>query len=337
MAMATPLACGLSTIRIRVAGIAFAVLACTTTAAGATAPPAKQQASAVQLVVGGTALRGRDFEEALAIVTRKRYFHGDVPANAVAGLRREARDALIDRTLLLNEARRRGLRVPAAHVDAALAEFDRRYASSRDWRERRTRVKQRLTDDALIDALYAAERAAAGKPTDELAEAYYAAHRDQFTEPEKQRVAVILLGVEASAPKVKWDAARAEAAGIVRELKAGADFAAQAKLRSTDASAANSGDMGYLHRGMLPEAAQKAVDALAPGQITAPVTLLSGVAIFRLEAKRAPVPLAFADVRQRARDLWLRDAQEKRADDLIRGLRARAVIRVVADDSAAGA
>lgn len=314
--------------------------AATATAAPRPATPQTRPAShpaLVQLVVGGTSLRARDFDEALAIVTRSRYYHGTVPPDALPGLRKEAREALIDRTLLLNEARRRGLRVPAAPVERALAEFDRRNAGAKDWRERRVRVKQRLQDDALIDALYAAERAAAGQPTDALAEAYYVAHREQFTEPEKQRVSVILLGVEASAPKVKWDAARAEAAGIVRDLKAGADFTSQAKLRSTDATAASGGDMGYLHRGMLPDAAQQAVDALQPGQVTAPITVLSGVAIFRLEARRAPVKLPFDDVRQRARDLWLRDAQERRADALITDLRARAVIRVVADDATAGA
>src|SRR6185503_17229974 len=99
---------------------------------------------------------------------------------------------------------------------------------------------------------------------------------------------IILLKVDPSSPQAKWDGARNEGAAIAKRLKGGADFKQLAKLHSAEGSAEGGGDMGYVHRGMLPESAQEAIDKLKPGEITEPVALLEGMAIFRLEQRKPP-------------------------------------------------
>ena len=105
-------------------------------------------------------------------------------------------------------------------------------------------------------------------------------------------------------------------------------FAQLAQLQSADASAQKGGDLGYVHRGMLPSAAQEAIDALQPGALTDAVTLLEGVAIFRLEDRKSAQVRRFADVRQRAADLWRREQGEKNWKEFIAALRKAAVIKI---------
>ena len=102
-----------------------------------------------------------------------------------------------------------------------------------------------------------------------------------------------------------------EAASLVKKLRNGADFAQQARQRSGDESAVNGGDMGYLHRGMLAEPAQVAVDKLKLKEVSEPVTLLQGVAIFRLDERKAALQNPLAKVESRARELWRREQAER--------------------------
>jgi parvulin-like peptidyl-prolyl isomerase len=139
---------------------------------------------------------------------------------------------------------------------------------------------------------------------------------------------VILLKVDPSSPQAAWNAAHEEARRIRQRLAAGADFAELAKLHSGDLSAGRGGDMGYIHRGMLPAPVQAVVDGLAPGAISAPVQVLEGVAILRLEDRKVARQRSFDEVRERAGDLWQRAEADAAWKALIADLRKRTSIRI---------
>jgi parvulin-like peptidyl-prolyl isomerase len=165
------------------------------------------------------------------------------------------------------------------------------------------------------------------EPSERQVEAYYEQHRDKFTEPEQVHVSVIMLKVEPSSPQAQWNGALDEGMAIARRLRAGADFAALAHLHSGDRSADKGGDMGYLHRGMLPEPAQAAVDKLAKGRCHRCRRFARGVAVFRLEDQAGRLnPLSA--VRQRAADLLQRDQSEQAWSDLLARLRRETPVRV---------
>lgn len=282
-------------------------------------------------IVGGVVVSGADYERAYRQAVRQKYYHRQPPQGEVDALRREVGDALIHRTLLLAESKRRGLTPDAAKVDKAIAEYDSRYAGNPQWRQRREsllpELKRHLGEQDVLERLEASVRE--GPPaSDAQARAYYDAHREKFTEPAKADVSVILLSVAPSSPQAAWDQAREEAARIVAQLRAGADFAEMARLRSGDPSAGSGGSLGYLHRGMLPEPVQKVVDGLQPGAISAPVTVLEGVAILRLEGRQPAKSLGFSDVKPRAAALWERERSEKVWTEFLSRLRASAAIEV---------
>ena len=264
--------------------------------------------------VGDAVVGQQEFDAAYAQAARAKFYHGKAPDAEVARLQREVAQGLVDEILLAREAKRRKLKPDAAAVRQTIAGYEERYRDSAQWKATRAemlpRLKDKLEKDSVLAQL-AAQVKHADDPTAAQLQQYWREHQDKFTSPEQVHLGVILLKVDPSSPQPQWDGAKQEGAAIVRRLKGGAAFTELAKLHSADPSAERGGDMGYVHAGMLPEPAQKAVDALKPGQFTEPVTLLEGVAVFRLEQRKPPVLNALDTVRERARELYVRERSEE--------------------------
>lgn len=263
---------------------------------------------------------------------RERYYHGKVPEGKDEEVRKEVLDALALRILLVEEAERRGFKPDAAEIEQAVARADKKYAGKPEWEERDrliAELKEVLARNSLVEQLKRAEQAALPEPSPEEVRAYYDQHQDLFTQPERQSLSVILKKVDPSAMLDAWGVALEETRRIYGELKAGADFADMAKKYSDDKSAPNGGNMGYLHRGMLPEALHAAVDKLQPGMLGEPIKGLEGFYIFRLDSREPATVMAFDQVKARAEALFKRDRQEQVWKKLIERLRGAAKIEIL--------
>ena len=292
------------------------------------AAPAQE---AVFATVGERTITVGEYRQALAVATRKKYYHAKPPEAELAAFQREVGDDLVNRVLLLDEAKRRGIRPDRQRVDAALAGYEARYKGNPRWDANRDKmlatVARQLEDDSLIERLEKQVKTIR-EPTTREARDYYDRHKELFVEPEQVKLGVILLKVDPSSPQAAWNAAHEEARRIRQRLAAGADFAELVKLHSGDLSAGRGGDMGYIHRGMLPAPVQAVVDGLAPGAISAPVQVLEGVAILRLEDRKVARQRSFDEVRERAGDLWQRAEADAAWKALIADLRKRTSIRI---------
>jgi len=74
---------------------------------------------------------------------------------------------------------------------------------------------------------------------------------------------------------------------------------------------------------MLADDAQQLLDKMSPGDISAPLRLLKGIAIFRLGERIVSELNAFENVETRARDLWLREMRALAWGDFVDGLRQK--------------
>jgi len=262
---------------------------------------------------------------------RQRFYHGRVPEAERTAFRREVGDGLIERRLLYREALRRGIRPERAWVAARLKEIEARYQALPRWEARREELlgalRRELEEQSLIRQLREAVEKAA-EPEPEAVRRYYEAHPDRFTTPERLRVSLILLRVPPWSPEASWQAAREEAQRLVGELARGADFAGLAKRYSADESAARGGDLGYVHAGMLSPEAQRVVDALQPGEVSQPVRLLQGYALFRVVDRQPPRLNDFARSAERARRLLGREMKERAWVRLLEDLREKTPITI---------
>jgi len=122
---------------------------------------------------------------------------------------------------------------------------------------------------------------------------------EQYTTPEQVRASHILLKTEG-----KTDAdVKAKAEAILKQAKAGADFAELAKKNSEDESnAKNGGDLDYFGRGRMVPEFDQAVFAMQPGQISDLVKTQYGYHIIKLVDKKNAATRSLAEVRQQLTD-----------------------------------
>jgi len=288
--------------------------------------------------VGEMVISAADYQRALAVAMRKKYYHAKPPEAELAKFQREVGDDVVNRVLLLKEAQRRGIQPDRDKINAAVAGYDAQYKGSANWSTNRDKmlaaVVPQLERESLFERL---EHLVKGvpKPSDAVARGYYDKHPDLFVEPEQVRLSVILLKVDPSSPQALWNSAHEEARKLHQRLRGGADFAELARLHSADRSAEKGGQMDYTHRGMLPEAVHAVVDKLKPKGISEPVQLLEGITILRLDDRRASRQRPFDEVKERAADLWRRAEGDARWQRLINELRRNTPIKI--DESHFGA
>ena len=90
-------------------------------------------------------------------------------------------------------------------------------------------------------------------------------------------------------------ATREQALSIVEQLSKGADFAALAREKSTDSTAADGGSMGKMDPGTLRAELRDALRGLGPGQVSQVVKIPSGYAILQVVAENESPTINSAD------------------------------------------
>lgn len=281
-------------------------------------------------IVAGTPISAREFEIALAGAIRQKFYHRRPPEAQLAALRQEVIDRLVNRVLLSKEAQRRGILPDEDKVRAKVAAYEERNRDRPQWREHRAELLPALIatlkEQDIAAQLEAATRAAP-PPTETELRAYYDRHPELFTQPERVRLAMILVKVDPSSPDTAWEKAVADAQAIVQQLKGGADFAEMARSHSKDSSAREGGDLGYRHFGTLPRGLEDVIRELKIGAISEPLRLLEGIAVFKLVDREAARLKSMEDVRRNVAELWAREQGDQQWRALLRKLRAGADIK----------
>lgn len=282
-------------------------------------------------LVDGEKISKQDYRMAYQAGARKRFYHGEIPKEQLDKFKQEVSDTLIERVLLVQEARRRSISHDPASVKEQLAVYEARYSKRADWAQHRDAILKGLTaalqeEDMLVQLERSIRNVA--EPDEKALREFYKKREDLFTTPEQSKISLILLKVMPSSTGDVWQAAHEEATQLVKRLRKGSNFAEMARIHSGDPSASNGGDMGFLHQGMLAPQAEKEIARLSVGEISEPVMLLRGVAIFRLDAKQKAKLNAFSDVKERAAQLVKREQGKKAWSDLLRNLKNKAEIKI---------
>ncbi len=252
----------------------------------------------------------------------RRVTGGDAEAAADRQLRASLLDQLVEERLLLAEAARRGLTVPAAEVEAAARAAEA--AMGREGLERELKAeglspeewRARLGETLLIRALLST--IPPPKPISEHdVRAHYEAHRAEYARPELRRARILTV------------ATRAEAEALRARLAAGADFAAVAREKSISPEKDAGGDLGFVPAGQLPPEFDEALARLEPGQLSPVVESPYGFHLLRLEERRAARQAPLEEVRDEIRETLGRARTEEAHERWLADLRAKAKIEIL--------
>jgi len=166
----------------------------------------------------------------------------------------------------------------------------------------------------LIDVQ--AMRAKVAVPPADVERAYNN-NSEQYTTPEQVRASHILLKTEG-----KDDAAvKAKAEDLLKQAKAGSDFAELAKKHSEDeGSAKNGGDLDYFQRGKMVAEFDQAAFAMQPGQVSDLVKTQYGYHIIKLVDRKPATTRTLAEVREQLNDQLAYERAQAQAADLAQKL-----------------
>jgi peptidyl-prolyl cis-trans isomerase D len=120
--------------------------------------------------------------------------------------------------------------------------------------------------------------------TEKEIEEYYQANRDsKFHKPKAVRARQILIRIPPGADAQQKSDAEARANRILKEARAGKDFAQLAKQESQDSTAAKGGELGWVTQEQLPSPLDKTVFSLGKGAISNAIESSSGFHIVKVE------------------------------------------------------
>ncbi len=252
----------------------------------------------------------------------------EVPEGATApapdqllALKQTVLQELVDRQLLLQEAKAKGISVTPEAVQAAVTHLKAEYQDGRFQEalslgrvsepEFERKTAERLTVEKLVDEVVY-QRVAV---TEEELQGYLDSHAEEFQEPEQVHAAQIVV-------KELEDARR-----LRDELHRGAKFGDLARAHSLSADARLGGDLGWFPRGVMPPEFDAVAFSLQPGQISDVVTSEYGFHLFKVLERRPARKKDLAQVRREVERRLLRDKKEKAQAAFVQALREHASIR----------
>jgi peptidyl-prolyl cis-trans isomerase C len=202
---------------------------------------------------------------------------------------------VITRELLLQEARKQGL------------------DQNDQIRDRARRYKEKLMLDELLKDRIKTKI----DITKEELEAYYDKHARQLLTPLKVRVSLMLLP--------NFPAAK----DLEKQVNQGGDFAKFAQRYSVDTKTkANGGDLGPYRKDLVAPEVDEVIRQLKPGMISAPIKTDAGYYLVKITALDPEIIQADLATRERLRQELLNEKRQRRFDDVIADIRAKAVVKI---------
>ncbi len=253
----------------------------------------------------------------------------DARAGAGAGesqgevLRRRVLDELVDRALLLQEARARSIVIGQDQVERAFLRVRSEYPGTHfddllaQERLSQVELKSRLKDQLTIERLLEQEVFPRVQVVDAEVERHYADHAAEYQEPERVRVMQIVVPT------------RDEALQLREKLRRNPQtFADVARKSSIGPEGKNGGDLGYIGRGAgFPEV----FDAC----FTMPLNAISDVTpspygfhLFRVTDKKLAQKRSLEQARAEISEKLAREKRAQAQAEYLRALHDRAKIQV---------
>lgn len=284
--------------------------------------------------VNGQEVKKEDFDR--IIRTMEQRAGQPIPPDRRDEIMRGAVDQLVVYTLLSQESRNRGIKVEETEIDAKMAELKKQFptqdAFDKALKERGMTLDS-LRRDARVDLsvtkLMEAETGALPGPSDLEAKDFYDKNPERFQQKESARASHILVRVDEKADAAAKKKARAEIDSVLKQVKAGGDFAKLAQEHSQDGSASQGGDLNYFDKGQMVPAFDKVAFELKPGQVSDVVTTQFGYHIIKVVDHKPGRTVPFEESSQQIKQFLGDQKKQQHSDAFIAGLKKKSKIEVL--------
>jgi len=245
----------------------------------------------------------------------------EVKGKNISDLKEAYLDQVIERKILVQEARRLGIKVSSEELNQAISEVKKDYPGEgfgeklglkgitlEEWK---SRLEEKLLAEKMIrHALYYR-----GKIDEKEALQYYESHLSKFQMGEKVRARQIVVASEE------------EAIQLLNQLKKGENFEKLAMKKSLGPEKVEGGDLGYFSKGERPAEFEQ-VFSLEAGEISGVIRSPYGYHIFKLDEKIAPRQVPFEE----AKSGILQELRQKKGEEeyqrWLKGLKGKAKVKI---------
>jgi parvulin-like peptidyl-prolyl isomerase len=258
---------------------------------------------------------------------RIRYGEEELSDKKMQEAREDALNRLIEEKLILQEAKKRNIKVEEADIEERIAEVKKRFSSEEEFNRAieasgitiaklREKYKEQIMMRDLISGLINSKV----NITPTQIAAYYYAHIKSFSMPKMYRFKVLLLKpTEERTPQQTEELAMQ----VLDRIRSGEDFDMLVKQCSQGPHIDKGGDMGYMAEGSIIKEIEIELARLEPGETSSVIKTSSGFNIVKLidekEAGTKPPEEVNEIVRirlfQREAELTLREFVNKLKED----------------------
>ena len=262
---------------------------------------------------------------------------GPVPPEQRDQVYRRVLDQIVGYKLLQQEAKTRKVAIPDADVEARIAEIKKQFPSEDLFMqmlvERKMtvdRMRLEARDDMAVGKMIEDEIAAKAAVKPEQVQEFYDKNPDQFKQQERVRASHILISFPEGADAAAKAAAKTKAEGLLKDVKAGKDFAALAKQHSQDpGSAVNGGDLGFFQQGQMVGPFNDVAFSLAPGATSDLVETQFGYHIIRVAEKQGARTVPLAEVRPQVEQFLQNRNREEQTEAFVESLKTKGKIEIL--------
>ncbi len=242
----------------RIAGCLALLLAALAPAGSARAD--EQLVDGIAAIVNNEAITCSQLREETDAIVQQLKASGMKRLPDMAALKARTLDALIDKAVELQEAKKQGITVSDEELAKAIADVEEQNGlpagSLLDLLKQRgvdvERYKKTLRDRLVISKLTNAEVRSRLQVSEEAMREYYRKYLEHPKPLREIRLASILVELPPDPTPEQVEKARKRIDAIRRRIEAGEDFARLATLESDAPEAARGGDMGWFMPGSLP-------------------------------------------------------------------------------------
>jgi peptidyl-prolyl cis-trans isomerase C len=300
-------------------------------------PPVKPVAAQLPDViarVNGEPIQRAEFEK--AIKTLEAQNGGSVPADQRDRVYRGVLDQMIGYKLLVQESQARKIAVADAELEARVSQIRSQFPTEEAFKQvlaQQNLTVEQLKSDArselLVTNLLKAEVEPKVAVTPEQVSDFYQKNPDKFQQGERVRASHILLAFPPNADAAAKLTVKTKAEGLLKELKAGKDFATLAKANSQDpGSAVKGGDLDYFEKGQMVGPFDQAAFTLKPGEMSDLVETQFGYHIIKVTEKQASRAVPLAEVRDKIQQYLDNQSRQAATEAFVGALKTKGKVEI---------
>ena len=301
---------------------------------GAPKPVPAQLPDVVAKVNGEDVLKG---EVEMAVRTLEQRAQSTVPAEQRDGVYRQVLDRIIGFHLLAQEARTRKVVAAPWDVDQQIGELKKQFPTEDAFNKMLQargvtyeKLRKETEDTLAVNKMLQAEVEPLVKVQDADVQTFFEQNKARFHQNESVHASHILIRADENADAATKAKAKAEADGILKQLKAGAKFADLAKKSSQDpGSAPNGGDLGFFPRGQMVAPFDQAAFALKPGQMSGVVATPFGYHIILLHETKPGRDVPFDEVKGQVKEYLQGQQREEKSQAFVEQLKAKGKVQIL--------